>query len=201
MLERIRRRLTLGYVGIFALILLFIGVVAVASFARQAARQQDELLEQRAQGDADYVSGPLLLRYQEGWEPGEGPPPPGERGRRGESEGKGPPPGPFQWATDPDLGMVALVPGETDGEVGTVLDSTSSASSFGLPFEGPARRAAETGETVTETVDGPEGEMGGWRVSAWSGTVGMWPLFRPRSRAGWSGRRWVSCCSSWYPSA
>ena len=55
--------------------------------------------------------------------------------------------------------MVALVPGETDGEEGTVLDSTSSASSFGLPFEGPARRAAETGETVTETVDGPEGEM------------------------------------------
>ena len=50
MLERIRRRLTLGYVGIFALILLFIGVVAVAIFARQAASQQDELLEQRAWG-------------------------------------------------------------------------------------------------------------------------------------------------------
>ncbi len=163
MLERIRKRLTLGYVGIFALILLFIGAVVVASFARQAAGQQDELLEQRAQGDADYVSGPLLHSYQEGWNPGERPPPPGERGRRGESEGKGPPPGPFQWATDPDLGMVALVPGgadgATNGEEGTVLDSTSSASSFGLPFEGPAQRAAEEGETVFETVDGPEGEM------------------------------------------
>jgi len=45
-LERIRRRLTLGYVGIFALILLLIGVVAVAIFARQVASQQDDLLEQ-----------------------------------------------------------------------------------------------------------------------------------------------------------
>jgi signal transduction histidine kinase len=159
-LERIRRRLTLGYVGIFALILLFIGVVAVASFARQAAHQQDELLEQRAQGDADYVGGPLLHRYHEGGEPGEWPPPPpGERESLAEPKAKGPPPGPFAWATDPDLGMVALVPGGADGEEGTVLDSTFSASSFGLPFEGPARRAAETGETVTETVDGPEGEM------------------------------------------
>ncbi len=159
MLDRIRRRLTLGYVGIFALILLFIGVVAVASFARQAAGQQDELLEQRAQGDADFVAGPLLDRYQEGGDPGERPPPRREWVRKGGPDGGGLPPGPFQWSTDPDLGMVALVPGETDGEGATVLDSTSSASSFGLPFEGPARRAAETGETVIETVDGPEGEM------------------------------------------
>ena len=79
MLERIRKRLTLGYVGIFALILLFIGVVVVASFARQAAGQQDELLEQRAWGDADFVAGPLLRDYHEGREPGEKLPPPGER--------------------------------------------------------------------------------------------------------------------------
>ena len=69
--------------------------------------------------------------------------PPEERDRIAEFEGKGPPPGPFRWATDPNLGMVALVPGGADSEEGTVLDSTSSASSFGLPFEGPARRAAE----------------------------------------------------------
>jgi len=151
-LERIRKRLTLGYVGIFALILLFIGVVAVANFARQAAGQQDELLEQRAQGDADFVAGPLMDHYQEGRDPE-------ERNRRGPPGGSAGLFGPFEWATDPDLGMVALVPGGIDGEGATVLDSTSSASSFGLPFEGPARRAAETGETVTETVDGPEGEM------------------------------------------
>ena len=160
MLDRIRKRLTLGYVGIFALILLFIGVVAVAIFARQVASQQDELLEQRAQGDADFVAGPLLRDYQEGWEPGERPPPPpGEKARIGESKGKSLPKGPFRWASDTELGMVALVPGGTDGEGSTILDSTSSASSFGLPFEEPARRAAETGEMLTETVDGPEGEM------------------------------------------
>ncbi len=147
MLEHIRRRLTLGYVGIFALILLFIGAVVVASFARQAASQQDELLEQKAQGDADFVGGPLLHRYQEGKDPAKRPPPPS-------------PNGPFEWATDPDFGMVALVPpGEANGEEGTVLDATSSASSFGLPFEGPAQKAAQEGETVKKTMDGPGGEM------------------------------------------
>jgi signal transduction histidine kinase len=158
MLERLRRRLTLGYVGIFALMLVLVGAVAVASFARQAATQQDELLEQKAQGDADYVSGPLLKHYQEGLDPPrEPPPPPGERDRRGR---RSPPPGPFQWSTETDIGMVALVPpGEGNAGEGTVLDETSSSSSFGLPFEGPAQRAAEKGETVTETVDGPEGEM------------------------------------------
>jgi signal transduction histidine kinase len=146
MLERTRRRLTLGYVGIFALILVIIGAVVVARFSQQAAAQQDELLEQKAQGDADYVSGPLLHRYQEGFER-----------RRLPAPG---PNGPFEWATDPNLGMVALIPpGQADGEEGTVLESTSSAPSFGLPFEGPAQRAAEKGETVYETVDGPGGEM------------------------------------------
>lgn len=159
MFERIRRRLTLGYVGIFALILAIIGVVAVASFARQAATQQDELLEQKAEGDADFVAGPLLHGYQEGRAAGERPPPREEWVRRGAPEG-GSPPGPFQWATDPNIGMIALVPsGEANGGEGTVLDSTSSASSFGLPFEGPAQRAAQEEETFTETVDGPEGEM------------------------------------------
>src|SRR4028118_1186374 len=109
MLERIRRRLTLGYVGIFALILLLIGVVAVAIFARQVASQQDELLEQRPSGDADFVAGPLLRDYQEGREPGERLSSPGERDRKVEPEGKGPPTGPFRWASDTDLGMVALV--------------------------------------------------------------------------------------------
>src|SRR4028118_1283427 len=101
MLERIRRRLTLGYVGIFALLLLFIGVVAVAIFARQAAGQQDELLEQRASGDADFVAGPLLRDYQEGREPGVRLSSPGERDRKVEPEGKGPPTRPPPGGSDP----------------------------------------------------------------------------------------------------
>ena len=146
MFERIRRRLTLGYVGIFALTLVVLGAIAGAFFWWTVAGQQDELLEQKAQGDADFVVG-LLGRYQEGEHPE-------DRGGR-----RGGPPGPFQYATDPKLGMVALVPpDEANGGEGTVLDSTSSASSFGLPYEEPAQKAAEEGETVKETVEGPEGE-------------------------------------------
>src|SRR5919107_510914 len=147
--EHIRRRLTLGYVGIFALILLLVGVVAVASFARQAASQQDELLEQKAQGTSDWVRGPALRDYQEGREPGEGP-----RGRRTDG-----PVGPIENSTEPDIGVVALVPPDDANSDSEVLSSSPTSSSFGLPFEGPAQRAVEEGETVTETVDGPEGEM------------------------------------------
>src|SRR5918998_190726 len=149
MFEHIRRRLTLGYVGIFALILVVIGVVAVASFARQAASQQDELLEQKAQGTSDWVRGPALRDYQEGREPGEGP-------RRRRTDG---PVGPIENSTEPDIGVVALVPPDDANSDSEVLSSSPTSSSFGLPFEGPAQRAVEEGETVTETVDGPEGEM------------------------------------------
>ncbi len=48
MLEHTRRRLTLGYVGIFALILVLLGTIAVAGFARELTNQQDELLAQEA---------------------------------------------------------------------------------------------------------------------------------------------------------
>ena len=150
MFEHIRRRLTLGYVGIFALILAIIGVIAVASFARQAATQQDELLEQKAQGTSDWVRGPALHDYQEGRDPGE------RRRPRGEPDG---PVGPIENSTEPDIGVIALVPSDDANGEGEVLSSSPSSSSFGLPFEEPARRAAEEGETVIETVDGPEGEM------------------------------------------
>jgi signal transduction histidine kinase len=45
-LEHIRLRLTLGYTGIFALILLLLGVVAVAGFYQELTVQQDDLLAQ-----------------------------------------------------------------------------------------------------------------------------------------------------------
>jgi signal transduction histidine kinase len=147
-LDRIRRRLTLGYVGIFALILVLVGGVVVVSFARQAATQQDELLEQKARGTSDFVGGPLLHNYHEGRNPE-------DAGRHGD-EG---PIGPIRSATDTDIGVIALVPSAlSDGE-GEVLDSSPSSSYLGLPFEGPAQRAAQEGETVFETVDGPEGQM------------------------------------------
>lgn len=151
MFESIRRRLTLAYVGIFALILVVLGAVAVTSFWHQAAAQQDRLLTQKAQGASDYVVHRPLERYQKGLDPGERPPPPGD--------GDPPPIGPIQASTETDLGVVALVPPDGANDEGAILDSSPSSSSFGLPFEEPAHRAAQEGETITETVDGPEGEM------------------------------------------
>ena len=52
MLDRIRRRLTMGYVGVLALILTLFSTIVVASFYRQSVAQQDELLAQRAQSEA-----------------------------------------------------------------------------------------------------------------------------------------------------
>ena len=48
MFDSIRIRLTMGYVGILALILLAFGAVAVVSFQRQVTWQQNNLLKQRA---------------------------------------------------------------------------------------------------------------------------------------------------------
>ncbi len=48
MLEGMRWRLTLGYAGIFALILLLLATAAVAGFARELTDQQDTLLTQEA---------------------------------------------------------------------------------------------------------------------------------------------------------
>ncbi len=53
MLDRIRRRLTMGYVGILALILLLFGVIVLFSFHRQVTVQQNKLLEQRVESLAN----------------------------------------------------------------------------------------------------------------------------------------------------
>jgi len=51
LLESIGRRLTLGYVGILALILALFGAIVVVSFERQLTRQQDKLLTQKAEAE------------------------------------------------------------------------------------------------------------------------------------------------------
>ena len=55
MFDQIRRRLTVGYVGILALILLVFGVVVVFTFYLRASDQQDELLLQKAEVKANSV--------------------------------------------------------------------------------------------------------------------------------------------------
>ena len=51
MFDRIRRRLTLGYVGILALILLLFGVIVVFFFHQRVADEQDRFLSQSAQNE------------------------------------------------------------------------------------------------------------------------------------------------------
>ena len=86
MIENIRKRLTLGYVGIFALILTILGAVVLASFAGRVAAQQDKLLEQKARGTLDYVESRLLRPDRE--EKGPEGPPPGERPPRDRPPGE-----------------------------------------------------------------------------------------------------------------
>ena len=52
MLDRMRWRLTLGYAGIFALILVFLSTAAVVGFSRELTNQQDTLLTQEAKDQA-----------------------------------------------------------------------------------------------------------------------------------------------------
>ena len=52
MLDRLRWRLTMGYVIIFALVLLLLGTAIVLGFSREMINQQDVLLEQEAKDQA-----------------------------------------------------------------------------------------------------------------------------------------------------
>jgi signal transduction histidine kinase len=148
MLARIRNRLTLGYIGIFALILLVLGAVVVTSFWEEVAAQQDEVLAQKAQGASDFMKA-LLHRYSEGK------PNPGEEDHNRPSDA---PVGPLQSSTEPDIGVIAVIPPDDTSNASTVLDASPSASNLGLPFEELAQRAAQEGKTITQTVKGPEDE-------------------------------------------
>jgi signal transduction histidine kinase len=57
MLDRIRLRLTMGYVGILALILVLFGLIVVVSFSQQVTAQQDKLLEQKAKSEMESLLG------------------------------------------------------------------------------------------------------------------------------------------------
>ncbi|MGF1472698.1 MAG: sensor histidine kinase [Rubrobacteraceae bacterium] len=52
MIDRIRRRLTLGYVGILALIMVLFGVIVVFFFLQRVTAEQDRILAQSARNEA-----------------------------------------------------------------------------------------------------------------------------------------------------
>ena len=139
MFSRIRRRLTMGYVGILALILVLFGAIVVVSFYRQVTAQQDEMLLQKAQSAA---SNPL-----------------GDRGRFGRVKA----------TTDYDtaveevpfdelLGQDPLLEEILREEI--LLDDPDSPSlSLGLPYFELAQRAGRERKNIPETVQGPDGNV------------------------------------------
>jgi signal transduction histidine kinase len=63
MLERIRRRLSMAYVGILALILILFGTIVVVIFSQQATAQQDELLRQKAEAETNSAANGSTETY------------------------------------------------------------------------------------------------------------------------------------------
>ncbi len=140
MFSRIRRRLTMGYVGILALILVLFGVIVVVSFYRQVTAQQDELLLQTAQSQANNPT--------DDW---------GRFGR-------------VKATTDFDTAVEEVPFVEPVGQDPLVLeeilrgeilldDPDSPSVSLGLPYVEMAQRAGRERRNVPQTVEGPEGDV------------------------------------------
>ncbi len=122
MLDRMRWRLTLGYAGIFAFILLLLSTAAVAGFSQELTNQQDTLLTQEAKDQAKNLLD-------------------GEN-REVLAEGSAE----YSWvALDPDGHVTARDP--TAATLGTL----------GLPARELAEQALEEQETVSATIQGPQG--------------------------------------------
>ena len=140
MFRRIRRRLTMGYVGILALILVLFGVIVMVSFYRQVTIQQDDLLLQKAQSAA---SNPADIR--------------GRLGR-------------LKATTDFDIAVEEVPFDELVGQEYPLLeeilreeilldDPDSPSVSLGLPYVETAQRAGRERRNIPETVRGPEGDV------------------------------------------
>lgn len=130
MFKRIRRRLTMGYVGILALILILFGVIVIASFYRQVSIQQDKLLLQKAEAEANN--------------------PTGDRGRYGRVKA----------TTDFDIAVVEIPPyGFVDEDMllEDLLSEDPTSSDLGLPYIEMAQQAGLERRNIPETVQGPEG--------------------------------------------
>ena len=138
MFGRIRRRLTMGYVGILALILILFGIIVVVSFYRQVSITQDELLLQTAQRKA---SNPI-----------------DGRGRYGRIKATTD----FDVAVEEvpfdEMGQDPLLEEILREEI--LLDDPDSPSvALGLPYVEMAQQAGRERRNIPETVEGPEGDV------------------------------------------
>ncbi len=164
MFRRIRLHLTLGYVGILALILLVVGVVVVTGFSRQVTAQQDEFLTQLALNLTKSVPVPGPLEPVPAPGPGEAVPAqsPGEVGpapipakevlpRSAEEEAV--------LATAET--QIAWVSVGSDGALSeeVTLEGITPPSPLGLPATELAQQAVDEEERSAATIDGSDGSV------------------------------------------
>jgi signal transduction histidine kinase len=133
MFKRIRLRLTIGYIGILALILVLFGSIVVVGFSQQTTAQQDELLMQEAESKQS-------LFYSDDDEDNADSDNEDDDGRvngnsTDESEG-------VAWA--------ALTPD------GRLIEQSSRASSLGLPSTEQIQQAASQGKMTAATIEGSD---------------------------------------------
>ncbi len=164
MFRRIRLHLTLGYMGILALILLVVGVVVVTGFSRQVTTQQDEFLTQLALNLTERVPVPGLGEVVPAPGPGEAVPAqsPGEvspapipakevLSRSAEEEA-------VLATTDTQIAWMSVGPdGDLSEEV--TLEGTTLSSPLGLPATELARQAVDKEERSAATIEGPGGRV------------------------------------------
>lgn len=152
MLESLRRRLTLGYVGILALILILFSAIVMGFFIRQLGREQDARLTQEASDVADYV------RRQDSGESNEPPPVPSvpeESHSREDHDGHGPP--------EEKIGVVTFVLPPNDSSNATDADvygRIPSPDSPNVDLGLPSKEAAREAERDEEPRFGPKGGKG-----------------------------------------
>ncbi|HET7479931.1 MAG TPA: HAMP domain-containing sensor histidine kinase [Rubrobacteraceae bacterium] len=164
MIERIRRRLTLGYVGILALILLLFGAIVVGIFSAQLNRQQDEQLTRQAQDVAGFVRnhGPGGAEADEPTPDRSAPSAPKTPGLAQD--------GPRLRHDDGSGIAVYVVPPKTlpdgadageEGIYGKVSNPGVPNTDLGLPFTGAAREAEREASRNGARGDGPGGGAAG----------------------------------------
>ncbi len=165
MFRRIRLHLTLGYVGILALILLVVGVVVVTGFSRQVTAQQDEFLTQLALNlkERVLVPGPgevvvpapgpgEVVPAQSPEEIGPAPIPAGEILPRSAEEEV------VLATTETQIAWISV---GSDGNLSeeVTLEGTTLSGPLGLPATELARQAADEEERSAATIEGPGGRV------------------------------------------
>ena len=142
MFGRIRRRLTMGYVGILALILVLFGVIVIFSFYQQVTNTQDNLLLQTAQNWSDDTGRSGRVKATTNFDVAVEPVSFDEMARQ-----------------DPLIEEILREDALLTREDILREEPDSPAATLGLPYFEMAQRAGRERRNIRETVEGPEGDV------------------------------------------